>query len=169
MKYIQEYQVVEESDATDLLNKILSSTEGFKVHNYVTFQQAAIKEDAIISRLTQIADIALKQYFMRDIISEFVPKHTLHGVNMLELKAGESVELHTDSEISDGIRTNFVLLLYLNNVSGGELVFPVQGKIIIPKAGKVAIFPTFFTYPHMVLPPTESRYAARFIYSVGTQ
>jgi prolyl 4-hydroxylase len=39
--------------------------------------------------------------------------------------------------------------VYLNDVAeGGETEFPLQGDKIKPEAGKVAIFPSFFSFVH---------------------
>jgi hypothetical protein len=41
------------------------------------------------------------------------------------------------------------LLVYLNDVEvGGETEFPLQGNKVRPEAGKVAIFPSFFSFVH---------------------
>lgn len=41
------------------------------------------------------------------------------------------------------------ILVYLNDVEvGGETNFPLQNKKVKPEAGKVAIFPSFFSFVH---------------------
>ena len=61
---------------------------------------------------------------------------------------------------------NFAVLVYLNdNFEHGELVFPLQEKSIVPKAGTVAIFPTSFMYPHVTNPTMgDDRYVVRMSY-----
>ena len=41
------------------------------------------------------------------------------------------------------------ILVYLNDVEvGGETEFPLQGEKVKPEAGKVSIFPSFFSFVH---------------------
>ena len=50
----------------------------------------------------------------------------------------------------------FVCLIYLNdNFTGGELVFPVQKKVIAAKQGKLVLFPASYMFPHQVLPISD--------------
>ena len=44
-------------------------------------------------------------------------------------------------------------ILYLNTIrEGGETFFPVLGKKIKPKRGRLVIFPSYFTHMHLGLP-----------------
>lgn len=70
-----------------------------------------------------------------------------------------------EKEGKDKLR-NFLCLLYLNgNFEGGELIFPLQGKVLKPKAGTLAIFPTSFMFPHMTTPSLgNDRFLIRISY-----
>lgn len=46
----------------------------------------------------------------------------------------------------------FVCLIYLNgdDLTGGQLLFPAQQRVIEPELGKVLLFPCSYMYPHRV-------------------
>ncbi|TPV96482.1 MAG: 2OG-Fe(II) oxygenase [Myxococcales bacterium FL481] len=51
----------------------------------------------------------------------------------------------------------FALILYLNDVAdGGETEYPVQGVKVAPRAGRFAIFPCTWTYPHRGCTPLSN-------------
>lgn len=64
---------------------------------------------------------------------------------------------HFDSEFdykddSELLRL-FAILIYLNDdFEGGELMFPLQSKVIKPEVGKLVVFPTSFMFPHLTIP-----------------
>jgi hypothetical protein len=87
------------------------------------------------------------------------PLQTFNEVELIKLQDGTDDALHYDikaefdhEEVKMG---PFTYLLYLNNCNedffGGELVFPVQKRVIEPKAGKLVIFPTGHMYPHKIV------------------
>lgn len=78
---------------------------------------------------------------------------------------------HYDSEFvieknEEDPARNFLCLLYLNDdYDSGELIFPLQGKVIKPKKGMLVIFPTSFMFPHMTTPSIgNDRFLMRFAY-----
>ena len=89
---------------------------------------------------------------------------------MLHCSQMYSVPPHYDSEIDykdnrEELR-RFAVLIYLNNsFEGGELIFPVQNKTVVPEPGLLLIFPTSFMYPHFTTPPFgNDRYVLRLSY-----
>lgn len=81
-----------------------------------------------------------------------------------------SIPPHYDFEVTlvedeEKIR-RFTALIYLNgDFDGGELVFPVQNKVIKPEPGLLTIFPTSFIYPHLTIPTFgNDRYVLRMSY-----
>ena len=80
----------------------------------------------------------------------------LLGVALMRHPAGTYDNHHFDTPV--GISNNnhvyrpFVCLVYLNgeDIEGGQLVFPAQGKIIEPEGGKCVLFPCSFMFPHKV-------------------
>lgn len=114
----------------------------------------------------------------------------LDGTSVLKLKQNGVLTLHYDPEITHDKeidthdtkaqkltmriynffrkkthRRHLSVLMYLQDVQGGELYFPMQKVIIKPEPGLLVIFPTSFTYPHTVLPPLDKdRYTYRFNY-----
>ena len=89
--------------------------------------------------------------------------------NIDKVDQGIWLPLHIDKEYDNSFisKRNFIVILYLNTIEdGGELCFPLQQRIIYPKAGDIVIFPTFYTYPHYVTPPMSSdRYAYHINFS----
>jgi hypothetical protein len=76
---------------------------------------------------------------------------------------GDICYVHADGEFTD-LRSKTSLLryasvvLHLNTVEqGGELVFPVQNKIIKTEAGKVVVFPPYSMFQHYTTPSTTTR------------
>jgi len=49
----------------------------------------------------------------------------------------------------------FLVILYLNEVSGGETEFLYQHKRVAPKTGRLMICPSGFTHTHRGNPPLE--------------
>jgi hypothetical protein len=124
-------------------------------------------------------------------LKNFYPiKSKLDGVSVLRLKKNCMLDLHYDPEITYDKYINLVdskanklsmkihnlfrkkinrrhlsVLMYLQEMEGGELYFPLQEVLVKPKPGLLVIFPTFFTHPHTVLPPlNKDRYTYRFNY-----
>jgi len=90
-------------------------------------------------------------------------------VALMHHKELTNIPYHYDIEIastSKMVIRNFAALIYLNNdFEGGELFFPIQKKVIKPEPGKLVIFPTFFTHPHVTSPAIGGdRYVLRFNY-----
>jgi predicted 2-oxoglutarate/Fe(II)-dependent dioxygenase YbiX len=73
---------------------------------------------------------------------------------------GDTNSVHFDDSMSleDGrlqISPSIVLVYFTGtgtHYEGGHLIFPFQNKIIEPKVGKLAIFPTGYLHSHKVLP-----------------
>ena len=98
-------------------------------------------------------------------------EYYLENSMLLKLKTGTGLTMHYDNEISEGgLRRNFIVLLYLQDIEGGEIVFPKQSLVIKPRAGRMIIMPTFYTHPHAVLPTPVDRYTYRvnFFIKSGT-
>lgn len=88
------------------------------------------------------------------------------GSSVLYLKEGSGIPKHTDDQIDGDIFRNIGVLVYLNSPNGGELIFPLQKRIIKPELGKLVLFPSLYTHPHMVVPAHKGdRYALRFNYA----
>ena len=53
-------------------------------------------------------------------------------------------------------RRVLAILIYFNSIQqGGETIFLQQGKKVVPKCGRVVMFPTAFTHVHAGLPPLK--------------
>ena len=58
---------------------------------------------------------------------------------------------HVDVANYASARRFLVFFLYLNETEGGETVFPNYDLNVKPKAGRVLMFPPFWTHPHLSL------------------
>tara|TARA_Y100000389_G_scaffold107292_1_gene104282 strand:- start:3075 stop:3656 length:582 start_codon:yes stop_codon:yes gene_type:complete len=73
------------------------------------------------------------------------------GYKVMKYDKGKGIfDTHTDNDFQDSTERRFLTaLLYLNTIKeGGETKFQSQGVIVKPKAGRVVMFPSFFTHPH---------------------
>lgn len=75
---------------------------------------------------------------------------------------GQYYGVHSDA--GDGNGRVFSILLYLNDISeGGETTFPYQEFSIEPRAGRMAIFPSNYMWPHEAKTPVhETKYSAAY-------
>lgn len=72
------------------------------------------------------------------------------GYNMQRTKPGEFYHWHVDSGPGEFSQRQLVAIWYLNDVkdAGGETEFLFQGVKITPEAGKLILFPPFWTHVH---------------------
>jgi len=56
---------------------------------------------------------------------------------------------HVDNFGPYTIKRSITILIYLNTVEGGELEFPLQKRKIDPAPGRVVMFPSYWTHPHL--------------------
>lgn len=85
----------------------------------------------------------------------------VHGINIGSLmplsiskySTGKSMGPHVD-DYNNGDDPNISVVLYLNDdYEGGEIWFPrMDNKVIKPKSGDIAIFPSNYIYEHASLP-----------------
>ncbi len=72
------------------------------------------------------------------------------GYNMQRYLPGEYYHWHVDSGPGPFSQRQLVAIWYLNDVEGpgGETEFPFQDVKVKPKAGKLILFPPFWTHVH---------------------
>ncbi len=72
------------------------------------------------------------------------------GYNMQRTRPGEYYHWHVDSGPGDLSQRQLVAVWYLNDVEGpgGETEFLFQGVKVRPEAGKLILFPPFWTHVH---------------------
>ncbi len=159
-----------------------------KEYKYLDSYQELKKMDNEIKRKTNEQVFKYLEQFKL-----FYPlKNILDGTSILKLEKNSVLDLHYDPEITHEKQINLFdskaekltmkihnffrkktnrrhlsVLMYFQNLEGGELYFPMQEVLIKPKPGLLVIFPTFFTHPHTVLPTLDKdRYTYRFNYIV---
>lgn len=78
-------------------------------------------------------------------------------------KEGEGFyKQHMDAGNKYTITRTITILIYLNSVEGGEIEFPLQNRKIDPAPGRVVMFPSAWTHPHIAHKPTKGdRYIMR--------
>lgn len=69
---------------------------------------------------------------------------------------------HMDAGNAYTITRTITVLIYLNSVEGGEVEFPLQNRKINPAPGRVVMFPSAWTHPHIAHKTTKGdRYIMR--------
>lgn len=62
---------------------------------------------------------------------------------------------HVDVMDSDQSKRFLTAILYLNEIAGGETVFPGLDITVTPAPGRMVIFPPLWLFPHAGLPPRD--------------
>jgi hypothetical protein len=120
------------------------------------------------------ADINLRSYLSFNSSCGYDSYYFKH-MCIMHHQEMNTIPYHYDCEIEkkeDGVNVRvFAILIYLNNnFEGGELVFPIQKKVIKPEPGLMLIFPTSFMYPHVTTPALgNDRFVLRLNYYIDTE
>jgi prolyl 4-hydroxylase len=114
-----------------------------------------LPKDGMIGKLRQEILTITRHY-----ISEFGKEH--HGLNVMvtepflltnprieKIGIGEGFDWHMDARQHQSDRRFLTVLYYLNDQDkGGETSFYYQGINMIPKHGRLVLFPPFWTHIH---------------------
>lgn len=73
------------------------------------------------------------------------------GINRYEM--GAEYNRHPDK--GAGNSRALSVIVYLNSVEGGEVVFPEWDTTIRPEPGRMLVFPSSYPWQHIALPPDE--------------
>lgn len=108
----------------------------------------------ILSKLPVVKQFLFEQYGVQFPYAE--------PCSILRYRAGQFYKRHVDNillssrfqEVEHGIPTRDISVVgYLNDdFEGGETYFDRQDIKVTPRAGAVAVFPSYFTHPHQSLP-----------------
>jgi hypothetical protein len=131
---------------TDVYHPLLENDSSFISANEVMLQEFNIK-------LQECYNLYIKQY----PIIETMGKHRLNlDVKIQKTIPGEGYHVwHCEHNgVAFGKRM-FLVILYLNEVSGGETEFLYQHKRVAPKTGRLMICPSGFTHTHRGNPPLD--------------
>jgi predicted 2-oxoglutarate/Fe(II)-dependent dioxygenase YbiX len=85
------------------------------------------------------------------------------GYNMQRYLPGEYYHWHVDGGPGPFSQRQLVAIWYLNDVTGpgGETEFPIQEVLVKPEAGKLVLFPPFWTHVHRAVTlQTDVKYIA---------
>jgi hypothetical protein len=137
---------------------------------YLDDPKVKSKWESEVESLKISTDIQVKEYLKRFKTVSLEDYFFSHAV-FWEQHEHKYAPFHYDAEFviepesEDPIR-NFLCLLYLNDdYEGGEVMFPLQGKVVKPEKGMLIIFPTSFMFPHMTTPSIgDDRFLMRLTY-----
>lgn len=114
-----------------------------------------ILDDAVSAVITEVWNIYNNELKLYRYVS---PKITDRGYEIHRYEPGGFYSLHCDSG-SAAIGHRFLsILIYLNDVSGGETSFPAWDVDIECIEGRVAVFPSGFTHIHEGMKPRTTKY-----------
>ncbi len=131
---------------TDVYYPLLENDSSFISANEVMLQEFNIK-------LQECYKLYTKKY----PVLETMERHRLNlDVKLQKTIPGEGYHIwHCEHNgVAFGKRM-FLVILYLNEVTGGETEFLYQHKRIAPKTGRLMICPSGFTHTHRGNPPLE--------------
>jgi predicted 2-oxoglutarate/Fe(II)-dependent dioxygenase YbiX len=178
--------IISKEEAKILKDRYLQDRE------YTTFDVRKVSEVDKVIRELLLSEPQIKDKWQADVdslvtkvndgIKEYLKKfqtadlqnYNFSHVSVWEQEEHKYAPYHHDTDIvpEAGMPVrHFLCLLYLNDdYEGGELIFPLQGKVIKPEAGMLVIFPTSFMFPHMTTPTMkENRYLMRFTYYLNKE
>lgn len=92
--------------------------------------------------------------------------YTMENAGLMHHKEGTTIPYHYDAPYQGENVSDLACLLYLNDeFEGGELIFPLQNKIIKPGTGDILVFPTNCFFPHLTtINSGAERYVLRMNY-----
>jgi len=170
---VEKNNFISKDDADHILNLIIQSELPFEKNSYnihgENYEHHNLQHHPLFKQIVHnkclMVEKEISEYFGAYNVQTF--KQEFLSASILYLKKGAMIPRHTDDQYDRGVLRSIGILLYLNTpFAGGELAFPLQKKAIRPEAGKLVIFPSVFTHPHLVMAPTEDRYALRFNYGM---
>ena len=152
--------------ALDICNEIVRRFEAREEDQTIGRIGQTVSEDRSVKHTTDIftsgkdvwQDID-KELFrsLSRAISEFRERYAFFkgsfkdiGYNLQRYQAGEYYHWHIDGGSHDFADRQLVAIWYLNDVEGpgGETEFSAQGVKVKPEAGKLVLFPPFWTHEH---------------------
>lgn len=98
----------------------------------------------------------LQEYFADHGFDRFVSPTHFESVRIKKYDpgTGDQFKVHIDAADAGSAIRYLVFILYLND-NDGETVFPMIGRTVKPKAGRLVMFPPFWMFPHAGQPPTD--------------
>lgn len=132
------------SDVEKVINEVLLKGVGEYWDNVTQLLNTRVTPE-VNNYLKKFKTVGAESYF-------------LENVAFWEQRGMEYAPLHYDKEWIQGENgedqyRNFLCLLYLNDdYENGEVIFPLQKKVIKPEAGMLLIFPTSLMFPHQTTP-----------------
>jgi hypothetical protein len=157
--YIKEYKNAFSDEFCDRVIREREEKVGSSYYDVVCWQDKDINTDWLpyIDEINKYATPHIDDYFktfgeITNLNSIYLP-----GFGVVRQPIGAHDPMHHDIETiinEDNVRIRpFVSLIYLNDkeFTGGQLIFPIQKRVIEPEKGKLIIFPASYMFPHQVL------------------
>jgi len=139
----------------DICREMIRRFEANQDQQYTGRIGQAGAEEASIKKSTDLRISGRQDWKDIDIIlMQSLGKHFSNIAQMFPFFAanrlkdfGYNMQRYREGEFS---QRQLVATWYLNNVSGpgGETKFPLQEILVKPEAGKLVLFPPFWTHPH---------------------
>ena len=131
---------------TDVYHPLLENDSSFISSNEIMLQEFNIK-------LQECYKLYVKKY----PIIETMARHRLNlDVKIQKTIPGEGYHVwHCEHNGVVNGKRMFLVILYLNEVTGGETEFLYQHKRVAPKTGRLMICPSGFTHTHRGNPPLD--------------
>ena len=121
----------------------------------------------IQNKLTDVFADTTELYMKQlDVSADFPAKYAFeeHRLKMYDNNQYDQFKPHVDVGDYNSARRFLVLFLYLNDVNqGGETNFPRLNYQVMPKCGRISVFPATWQWRHAGLPPVSNKK-----YIVGT-
>jgi len=108
--------------------------------------------------LTELFLTYFRQYQVAVRASFWPPRFSFEHVRMKRYlpNGRDGFPVHVDVMGQVAARRFMTAIIYLNEVAGGETVFPTLDMSVAPAPGKLIAFPPLWLFPHAGLPPQSS-------------
>lgn len=115
-----------------------------------------MSDQAFLQMFRQYIDRALDRYNADLGLSIPIPNTPLTSDLVIKrYRPGQDEQFQLHFDAIDFVANRYLVLMwYLNDVAtGGQTRFPQLGREIVPKAGRLLIFPPYWMYQHEGAPP----------------
>ena len=162
--YVRVYDNVFREDECEYLIDLFEETRDREVLKYRTkaynFDQLELNTSKwgashCNSLYTSLVPVYNK-YFEEVGVSDYVEVHGVEALRIKKYQKGSDQQFKTHIDVTDHAtaRRYAVAIVYLND-NDGCTVFPNLDVKVVPKAGRVVVFPPMWMFPHAGLTPKD--------------
>lgn len=130
---------------------------GLENSGWTELNVSKLSDAAFLGSFRQLIDRALARYNADVGLAMAIPNSTRFSNLIMKCyrPGGDRFQLHFDA-VNHVANRYLVLMWYLNDVAqGGETRFPQLNCSIVPRAGRLLMFPPYWMYQHEGLPPVS--------------